>query len=82
MKPSSLKISSAVGVSSEFSVGAELRTETGELLGGDADVLQDLAESGAGGGGILHKWLEDVVEQAAAGVGGAVNLDGADGSGG
>lgn len=55
------------------------RTETGELLGRNANVLENLAQSGSGLGAVLYNGLEDVVKQASPCVGGAMDLNGADG---
>lgn len=55
------------------------RTETSELLGRYANVLENLAQRGAGVSAVLHNRLEDVVKQASPCVGGAMDFDGADG---
>jgi hypothetical protein len=55
------------------------RTETGELLGGYPNAVEDLAQSGPGRGRVLNHRFEDVVKKAPSGIGRAVDLEGGDG---
>jgi hypothetical protein len=57
-----------------------MRTEARHLLGGSANPVKDLAQSGPGMSAVFHHRLEYVVKQASPGVGGAVDLKGAYGS--
>jgi hypothetical protein len=51
------------------------RTETGELLGGYANAVEDLAQRGSGVGAFFHDRFQDVVKQASPSVGCAMDLE-------